>query len=83
MAGKKTGKKLSIPREMTEINKDYQKLCFDAGQAQYQSNYWKTETDKINARLLAVNNEAANRKALDNMAKQAAPEEAPTQTAGA
>lgn len=61
----KSTKKLSIPREMSEIQSAYQQLCANAGQVQYTIVIHQKELDKLNERLEAVNNEAAARKQLD------------------
>ena len=58
-------KKLSVPRELDAIQKEYQNTCFNAGQVQYQISVYKHELEMINERLLAINNEAAARRQLD------------------
>lgn len=63
------------PRALTDIQKEYQELCFKAGQLQYQNNVTNDELAKINERLYEVNYEAAERNKLDaESSKQAAPE---------
>lgn len=71
----KPAKKLSVPREMKEIQTEYQTLCFNAGQAQYQLKIHSRELDKINERLEAVNNEAAARLKLDKDKEESKKEE--------
>lgn len=75
----KASKKLSIPREMSEIQKEFQQLCASAGQTQYQISVFTAELAKLNERLGSVNREAAARNQLDMEAKKAATE-APKQT---
>lgn len=53
------------PRQLQEINVDYQQLCANAGQCQYQITQFKKQLDVFNARLEEVNNEAAARQKLD------------------
>jgi len=62
---KKAGKKLSVPREMAEIQSAYQQLCANAGQLQYQLKIQSRELDMINSKLEEVNREAAARMQLD------------------
>lgn len=62
-------KKLSVPRTMEEIQKEYQQLCWNAGQAQYQINITSKELQKMNDRIEAVNREGAARIQLDKDAK--------------
>lgn len=62
-------KKLSVPRSMEEIQLDYQRMCANAGQLQYQLRIQSKELEMINQRLEAVNNEAAARNKLDQEAK--------------
>lgn len=61
----KQAKKLSIPREMPEIQQAYQQLCANAGQVQYQIKIHAKELERINEQLQSVNNEAAARQQLD------------------
>lgn len=61
----KQAKKLSIPREMPEIQQAYQQLCANAGQVQYQIKIHTKELERINEQLQSVNNEAAARQQLD------------------
>lgn len=63
-------KKLSVPREMEEITKEYQQQCFTAGQLQYELSVKQEAHKKVNERLLAINNEASARNTL-NAAKPA------------
>lgn len=62
------GKKLSVPRALAEIQKEYQERCFAAGQLQYQIKILSDELRKTNGRMEAISNEAANRKKLDDLA---------------
>jgi len=64
----KPGKKMSVPREMTAIQQEYQQLCANAGQVQYQVAIFTRELENINKRLEGVNNEAAARQQLDKAA---------------
>jgi len=68
----KPSKKLSVPREMEEISKEYQQQCFAAGQLQYEIKVKSDALDQVNDRLLALNNEAAARNTLN--AQKPAPE---------
>ncbi len=61
----KPGKKLSIPREMPEIQKEYQERTFALGQLRYQVHIFEKEIRQLNQRLELINNEAAARKELD------------------
>lgn len=65
----KQGKKLSVPREMSEIQTDYQRACANAGQLQYQLKIQSRELERINSQLEAINNEGAARMQLDKEAK--------------
>lgn len=65
--------KEQVPRAMEEINKAYSELLARAGQAQYLVYVHSNELEQVNKGLLALNQEAANRNALD---KQAAAEAA-------
>jgi len=67
----KEGKKLSVPREMKEIEQEYQQQCYQAGSLQYQIKILNKELDNINGRIEAINKEAAARKQLDKQ-KEAA-----------
>lgn len=55
-----------VPREMQEINQEYQQQSFKAGVLQYQIKILGKELDLANNRLELVNNEAAARKELDS-----------------
>lgn len=67
MSGKsaKPAKTLKVPRALDEIQKEYQQLCLQTGQLQYQKAIYEKEITSANIRLEAVNNEAAARKQLD------------------
>lgn len=67
---KQPAKKLSVPREMPEITREYQEQCFTAGQLQYEIQVKSDALNKVNERLLQINNEAAARNQL-NAAKPA------------
>lgn len=64
--------KEQVPRELKEIQQEYQELCLKAGQAQYQVKVLKAELDNYNSRLLEINREAAARNELDKKAKEEA-----------
>lgn len=68
-------KKLSVPRELVEIEKEFNQRCFQAGQLQYQVNILTKELSRVNSRLEEVSNEGAARKQLDAVAAAAKPEE--------
>lgn len=70
-------KKLSVPRGLPEIQKEYQEQCITAGQLQYQMKVYSDALENVNARLLVINNEAAARQKLDAVASAAKPEAAP------
>lgn len=53
------------PRQLLDIQKEYQELCLKAGQIQYQIKVNSDELEKINDRLYEINYEAAERKDLD------------------
>jgi len=59
-------KKLSVPREMPEIQTEYNNLCRNAGQVQYQLKIYQNELDALNKRLENVNREAGARQQLDS-----------------
>ncbi len=58
-------KKLSIPREMEEIQKEYQARVFSAGQLQYQIKILQDELDELNKLIVGINREGAARKELN------------------
>jgi hypothetical protein len=62
---KQEKKKLSVPRELEEIQKDYGNSCFEAGQCQYLINQKSSELKLINEHIRKLNNEAAARKQLN------------------
>jgi hypothetical protein len=47
------------PRELEEIQKEYQETCFKAGQVQYQIDVLTKELKTLNEKLYSVNVEAA------------------------
>ena len=79
MSSKSTqkSKKLSVPRELAEIEKEYQQHVFAAGQLQYQVSVYSNELKNADERLRILNNEAAARKQLNSV--KAAAEQAPAQ----
>lgn len=62
-------KKLPQPRQLTDITKEYQDLCFKAGQLQYVVSVQTRELDDTNKRLVEINNEADRRRKLDEAEK--------------
>lgn len=62
---KTKSKKLSVPREMPEIQSAYQQLCANLGQVEYQLYVHGQEKQRIQEQLKSVNNEAAARQQLD------------------
>lgn len=58
-------KKLSVPRELEEIQKEYGNTCFEAGQCQYLINQKSSELEMLNEHIRKLNNEAAARKKLN------------------
>lgn len=66
----KATKKLSVPREMPEIQTEYSQLCAAAGQTQYKITVDTQELTKLNDRLFKINNEAAARMELDKRKTQ-------------
>lgn len=67
----KPAKKLSTPRELSEIHKEYQHKCAEAGMLQYQVAVQSEELGKVNEYLRKLNYEAAARNKLDMEAKAA------------
>jgi uncharacterized protein (DUF3084 family) len=59
------GKKLSVPRELAEIQKEYQERIFAAGQIQYQVEVLSDELKSLNGRIRSLNHEAAAAKELE------------------
>lgn len=55
----------TAPRELAEIQKEYQQLSLQAGQNQYQSYILAQDRARLNNRLREVNFEAAERNKLD------------------
>lgn len=70
MSGKsaKTTKKSTEPRQLADIQKEYQDGCLRAGQLQYQASVLASELASLNEDLVSVNEEAAARIALDKVA---------------
>lgn len=70
----KAGKKLSVPRALPEIQSEYQQMCANLGQVDYQLYIYTKEKEKLRTRIEAINNEAAVRNQLDkeNKAEQEA-----------
>ena len=66
-------KKVSDPRKMDEIQKEYGQLCNQAGQLEYQIYVLTQDLEKINESLVKVNHEAAARQKLDKEAPAPAP----------
>ena len=64
-------KKFSVPRELPEIQKEYQEQCISAGQLQYQMKVYSDALEKVNERLLVINNEAAARQKLNAVTETA------------
>ena len=67
-SSKPAPKKLSTPRPMDEIQKEYQQKCLEAGQLQYQVSVQSEELSKANETLRKLNYEAAARLQLDKEA---------------
>lgn len=63
---KQPAKKMSVPRELPEISKEYQEQCFTAGQLQYEIKVKSEALTQINDRLLKLNNEAHARNTLNS-----------------
>lgn len=57
--------KTQAPRELVEIQKEYQQLSAQAANAQYLVFIKKEELSQINLRLMAVNKEAGKRQELE------------------
>lgn len=68
---KKAKKAVDVaPREMPAIQEDYGRLVAQAGQAQYQIYVLNEDLKRLNSNLVAVNQEAAARQALDKATTQ-------------
>ncbi len=65
-------KKLSVPRELDEITKEYNQRVFALGQAQYQRSLFDAEIKQLTSRVQDLNQEAFSRKTLDG--QKATPE---------
>lgn len=61
--------KTKTPRQIADIQAEYQQLCLQAGQMQYQAKVLNDQLAEINKTLLAVNNEGAERNKIDAAAK--------------
>lgn len=72
MSGKsaKTTKKSTEPRQLAEIQQQYQEGCLRAGQLQYQVSVLTQDLATLNEDLLSINKEAALRQQLDKAAQQ-------------
>lgn len=57
------------PRELKDIQNEYNQLSLRAGQCQYQTFVLGKDLEQINHRLVQVNQEAAERNKLDAAAK--------------
>jgi hypothetical protein len=72
----KQGKQLKVPREIKEIEAEYQRLCYESGALQYQIQIYQNELKQKNFRLEAINKEGAARQQLDSTKTKAeAPKE--------
>ena len=60
------------PRQLDEIQKEYNEVALKAGQLQYQVFVHSEDLKATNQRLVALNQEAAKRLQLDKEAKAAA-----------
>jgi len=68
----------TAPRAFKEIEQEYQMLSAQAANAQYKVFVHSEELKKINKRLMEVNQEAAERQKLDELAQaEAAKAETP------
>ena len=69
--------KSATPRQLIDIQKDYQEKAFNAGQVQYQIYVLTKDLETLNELLEDVNKEAAARNQLDKetpkQEEQAAP----------
>jgi len=77
---KKLGKTQEAPppRAMEEIQAEYNRLSGQAGQNQYQAYVLGKDLERINQRLVEVNQEAAFRNKLDAEAKAKETDQAAT-----
>lgn len=62
------------PRQLPEIQKEYDELINQVGQLQYRQYVLQKDVDAINAKLISVNNEGSIRLTLDKAAETAKPE---------
>lgn len=60
-----------VPRELKEIQAQYNDLCLRAGQIAYQKYVLDKDAEQVNSTLLSVNHEAAVRQKLDKEAAEA------------
>lgn len=63
--------KEQAPRAIEEITKEYTDVAGRLGQSEYQAFVFTKETSLLKDRMLALNNEAARRNAIDQQAKAA------------
>jgi len=68
------------PREMTEINGEYNQLCAKIGSARYQIHRIDADIRSFLSRIQEVEVEASERSKLDLEAKNKATEETKTET---
>lgn len=61
----KQPKQLKVPRDMKDINIEYQQTCAALGQAQYHANVKLEECKQLSERIKAINQEANARQTLD------------------
>ena len=61
----KTAQEAPPPRAMEEIQAEYNRLSGQAGQNQYQAYVLSKDLERINQRLVEINQEAAYRNKLD------------------
>lgn len=70
-ATKKNEIEAAAPREISVLQQEYGQLINRAGELQYQISVYQTELNAVNGNLVSVNQEAAQRKQLDEAAKAA------------
>lgn len=61
----KPAKKLSVPRDMADIQKEAQTAYLEAGQLQYSVMVYENQLKQLNDRILTLNHEASARNQLD------------------
>lgn len=59
------------PRELPEIEKDFEKLTMEAGKHHYQMNVYKTALSQTTEKLYKLNLEAVKRRALNAQQEKA------------